>query len=519
MFIIIFSSLFIYILLITYSNLREKYKKVFIPIGVVDLIFTIILMFTKINVVKVGNVTNVTGSTPTLGYIVVALFLGASLIVSLVNIKKIDKRYLIIFLIIGILVVLIAFTIMFPGIIIYDVILALLCYIMFFTIENPDIKMIEEIKKANDLSEKYNNDKSKFIFNMTQQVRYPLNSIEQKIEQALEMDNIEEIKEQLEGIKGEEKRISNIINGTLDVSRIDSKKIKIVEAEYNLSNLLKEISIKSDKMAAEKNIEFRTNIDESIPMYLYGDKIRMKQLINSIISNSIKYTNTGFVELNVSTIKTYDICRLIISVKDSGIGLKTEEIDKLFNNNNNDSIEEIDESDLKLDVVKKLVNIIGGTITVQSEKNKGSEFTIVVDQKIVSDETIYGNILKNYKNIVDKKKILFVSEDETQREFYKKRLSTEFNIELSKNGQECLERVRKGEEFNLIIINEETTKLSPLDILNKLNDIDGFNIKAVILCKTLDNKDIYIKEGFIDVLKTDMSQKSIIENINSIISK
>ena len=511
------TSMLSYVLFITYDKVDEKYEKTLKHIKFIYFIINLIVVISPVEFLTNGEYKSIKGMAADVTFLTTLVYILLSFFISIINIKKINKKHLPILLTPLFVGMLLCLYLINPYFVIISIILTFINYIMFFTIENPDIKMMEEIRKANELSEKYNNDKSKFIFNMTQQVRYPLNSIEQKIEQSLEMNNINDIKEMLESIKSDEKRISNIINGTLDVRSIDSKKIKIVETEYNLSNLLKEISIRSEKMAAQKNIEFRTSIDESIPMFLYGDSVRMKQLINSIISNSIKYTNEGFVELDVSTVKTYDICRLIISIKDSGIGLKTEEIDKLFNNSNN--VEENDSSNLKLEIVKKMVNIIGGTITVQSEKNKGSEFTIVVDQKMVNKKTIYDGILKNYQNVVDKKKILFVSEDEKQREFYRKRLSDEYIVELSKNGQVCLEKIRNGEQFDLIIINEETTKLSVLDILNKLKSIPDFHTKTLVLCKSQDENDMYIKEGFDGVLKTDMSQKSIIKNINDTISK
>ena len=506
-------SMFLYVLLITFEKVNQESKKMGKGFLVIYLINIGIILLAPLELMTDGNYITIRGFSTIITFVSVGIYLVLSFLITIINIKRINKKHLPVLLMPLFIMLLMVLFVVSPYLVIISIVLTFLNYIMFFTIENPDIKMIEEIKKANDLSEKYNNDKSKFIFNMTQQVRYPLNSIDQKIEQAKEMDNIEDIKLQLESIQGDEKRISNIINGTLNVTTIDSKKIKIVESEYNLSNLLKEITIKSEKMASAKNLEFRTNIDESIPMFLYGDSIRMKQLINSIISNSVKYTNEGFVELDVSTIKTYDICRLIISVKDSGIGLKTEEIDKLFSSNDNEDIGSIDETDIKLDVVKKLVNIIGGTITVQSEKNKGSEFTIVVDQKIVNDNSKYAAIIESYEKATDKKKILFVSEKEQQQDFYRKRLLSDYNVEIAKNGQECLEKIRKGEVYDVIIISEEMSKLSAIDIMNKLKGINNFDIKTYILCENEDEKRKYKESGFVDVLKTDMSLKSLKEKI------
>lgn len=145
LFIIIFSSLLCYILLISYTKLKNNIKKILIPIEIINIISIIILHFTNIEIIRVGSVTNVTGSTTLYGYIMIAILLLASLLISIINIKKFDKRYLSIFLILPIMLILYVFTLVFPGIIIYDLILDLLCYIMYFTIENPDVKMINEL--------------------------------------------------------------------------------------------------------------------------------------------------------------------------------------------------------------------------------------------------------------------------------------------------------------------------------------------------------------------------------------
>ena len=508
-------GLFYYVTSLTFEKdiTKKRIKKITITFNV---IVSILFFFLKVNVINSGGIIDTNGQAMNLLFMVLSLYVVLMIVLITYSIacSRISHKKLIpIFVLAAFAVVALIIRSIAPEILIVSLAAAYADLIMYFTIENPDIKMLEEIKKANDLSEKYNNDKSKFIFNMTQQVRYPLNSIEQKIEQAMEMNGVDEIKEELESIKNDQKRISNIINGTLDVSNIDSRKIKIVESEYNLSYLLKEIIIKSEKMAESKEIEFRTNIDESIPLYLYGDSIRMKQLINSIISNSIKYTNEGFVELDVSTIKTYDICRLIISVKDSGIGLKTEEIDKLFNSNSNLEDEDVDESDIKLDVVKKLVNMIGGTITVQSEKGKGSEFTIVVDQKIVNNADKYKEILASYEQAADIKKVLFVNNDEALNNNYKKKLLGKVELEIVENGQKCLEKIRNGESFDFIIINEEQDKLGASEILIKLKEINDFNIPVYILCSDDSEKDQYINEGFTDTLDINMAQKDFIKKL------
>ena len=173
-------------------------------------------------------------------------------------------------------------------------------------------------------------EKSIFIFNTTQQIRHPLNMIEQRTEQLLEDELNNDEKEKVIDIRNAQQRIAYILRGVMDVSTIDAKNIKIVKNQYKVANLLTEITLRSKQEATEKGLEFRTNFDEAIPEMLYGDSIRLKQIINALISNAIKYTKEGFVELNVNSIVSFDVCRLVVSVKDSGIGVNAEDINKLF---------------------------------------------------------------------------------------------------------------------------------------------------------------------------------------------
>ena len=329
---------FLYTLLITYPNMKEKIKKLINVTLVLDIIVYSIILMSNVDLITNGSIISVSGQAIVITYVFGGLYLIISMIMALLNIGKLTKRHIPIISAIFILIILVLIFRSNPYIMIISITIVFVNYLMFFKIENPDIKMIEELTKAKALVEKNNNDKSIFIFNTAQQIRYPLNMIDQRADQILDEDNLDEIKNMAVDIKNAKQRISYVLNGAMDVSTIDAKKIKIVDSKYSLSNLLTEICLKFKSMATEKNLEFRKNIEESLPETLYGDSIRLKQIISALLLNAIKYTKEGFVELNVNTVITYDVCRLVISVKDSGIGVNAEKLNKIFSQNDDTKI-------------------------------------------------------------------------------------------------------------------------------------------------------------------------------------
>lgn len=515
------NSLFFYTLLISRPNIKKNPKKVFSAFIGIDIVTILIILMFPVDIISSNGHFSVSGFAVNLTYFLCGFYIVGSIIIAFLNIKKMDKRYVPIFAITGIIIFLLIVFKINPYLTVISITLTFVDYIMYHSIENPDMQMIEELTKAKNLSEKYNNDKSIFLFNMTQQIKEPLSIIKNKTNKILELEDIEEIKEIAFSIKSAEQRISYVVNGVLDVSTIDSKKIKIVESQYNLDNLLKEVSIRTEIETSKKDLEFRTNFDSTLPSMLYGDSIRMKQIINAIITNSIKYTKKGFVELSVNSIVRFDVCRLIISIKDSGIGINLDKVNNLFEQSNKEEFDysKIDDKEITLEVAKKMVNLIGGTITVQSEKNKGSEFTIIIDQRIVDDNNKFTKIVEAYEQTRKNKRILFVSDKAEESNLFKKKLSIKYEVTLSKNGQDCLNRIRNNEKFDLIIIREEMEKLDAHKVLMKLKQIKEFDIPVVLLSDDKDDKKKIVEEGFKDVLSKSIPSNTLVKILDKNIKK
>ena len=516
LFSVIFSNLFFYTLLITYDKVRKNPKKISTILIIANIVFSVIMLFTNIKLVDAKVATNVTGATTMLGYAMVAIMLTGSLLVALTNIKKLDKRYLSIFIVFLLLVILYFFSLLIPGMIIYDLILALMCYIMYFTIENPDMKMLDEVHKAKVISDNANEEKTLFLYNMTNEIRGITKDIDKETDNILdETDNkkidVEEINNSARNIKESTAKFTTMTNEILDISSIDSASVRIYNEKYNIKILLKELVGIYKPKAQNKNLDFRVSIASDIPEYLYGDGINLKKVLTIILDNSIKHTNNGYIEFNINTIIKGDIARLIISIEDSGTGMKAEDINRIFTKKQ----EKEDNHNLNNNLynAKRLITLMNGTIVPSSNYGSGTTIKIILDQKY----DLANTNLDKYDNIYDKKKILLIDDSPSSEKLFNKILN-ETNIELTsvKLGKEGLDKIRNKEKYDLILLDEDLEPQNGHIIMQKLLEIRNFNTKVILLTK--DNKydydEEYLQEGFVDYIIKSSDKEEILNKIN-----
>ena len=392
----------------------------------------------------------------------------------------------------------------------------LIVFIMYHTIENPDMKMLDEVHKAKVISDNANEEKTLFLYNMTNEIRGITKDIDKETDNILdETDNkkidVEEINNSARNIKGSTAKFTTMTNEILDISSIDSASVRIYNEKYNIKRLLKELVGIYKPKAQNKNLDFRVSIASDIPEYLYGDGINLKKVLTIILDNSIKYTNNGYIEFNINTIIKGDIARLIISVEDSGIGMKAEDINKIFTKKQ----EREDNHNLNNNLynAKRLITLMNGTIVPSSSYGSGTTIKIILDQKY---DTIDTDINK-YDNIYDKKKVLLIDDSPSSEKLFNKILSGT-NIELTsvKLGKEGLEKIRSKEKHDLILLDEELEPQNGHIIMRKLLEIRNFNTKVILLTK--DNKydydDSYLQEGFTDYIIKSSDKEEMLNKIN-----
>ena len=405
-----------------------------------------------------------------------------------------------------------------PELVIMGAVETYLCCMMYFTIENPDMAMIEQLNIARDQADKANQAKSEFLSSMSHEIRTPLNAIVGFSQALQEEDLPSQAQEEVKDIVRASESLLELVNGILDISKIEANKIEIVDGEYNIYDILNDLVALTKARMGDKPLKFETYFDQSIPQVLYGDSVRIKQVILNLLTNSVKYTKEGEIIFRVSSIQANDVCRLIISVEDTGIGIKQESIDKLFTKFQRLDLEKnktIEGTGLGLAITKKLVDLMNGRIMVQSVYGKGSKFTVALDQKIIyKTVTSIPKQEKVVEEIADLsgKKVLIVDDNKLNLKVAS-RLIEKYNCEIvtAESGFECLDRINKQEHFDLILMDDMMPEMSGVETLRKLKENPMFNTPVIALTANAITgmKEKYLADGFNDYLSKPIDKQEL----------
>ncbi|MFV0274836.1 MAG: ATP-binding protein [Bacilli bacterium] len=508
-------------------NINEFYKKIKNFSSIIIVLGSIITLYLPINNFSENGIIYTYGYSPNFLYICSAICIVIMTIVilfkSLNTQNKFNyKKYLpvIIYIIFSLISAFIQYH--FPDILLVTSIGIFITFILYFTIENPDLQLIEELSLAKNTAEKANIAKTDFLSNMSHEIRTPLNSII-GFSQALQERNLDaESKEDLEDIINSSQVLLGIVNDILDISKIEANKLEIVSFEYEANKIFNEVCTLVKSKVSSKQLEFNIFIDKSMPKYLYGDATRIKQILLNIITNSIKYTKKGKIDFKVDSIIRNDTCRLIMSIEDTGIGIKKQDIDKLFtkfqrfDRNINKSIEG---TGLGLAITKVLVEQMNGKVIVHSVYGSGSKFTVVLDQKIINKEPKSISNKKynfpSYELNLSNVKILVVDDNKLNLKVACKLLDKyKCSVEIIDSGYGLIEKIKNKETFDLVFLDDMMPNMSGIETLRRLKSIYNYNIPTIALTANAINgmKEKYLNEGFDDYLAKPIERK-LLEDI------
>ena len=434
------------------------------------------------------------------------------------NLKKITKKEfipLILFVILGLIVMLVQM--IFPTVLLLLYSESIITAIMFFTIENPDVKMLNELYKNKEIMESNYEDKYNFLFEITQESRNPLKSIENICSNIEEEKDIKVIKENVKDLSNLAKRLDFTINNVMNVSTLDAQKINIIDKKYNLKKVCEELT-KRVSLENKKDIEFKYNIPHN-DLYLYGDDMKIKQVLYSLIVNSLEKTNVGYVEFKVNVIEKYDYARVIFMVTDSGPGIEIDKINEILSSTgalDKEEVELLNKKEVDVKLCQKVIKLMGGNLMIKSDLGKGSEFILTIDQRVYHDET--KSILSNYENVVNNyQKALIVSQDKTLISKVKNILNkNDVSYSVLYYGLDVVDKIKSHKKYDFILISDEMKEVSGLSTLKEMQKVKGFSSPCIVMLNE-SKKGLakhYIEDGFSDYIINED-----IDSLNKIIQK
>ena len=396
-------------------------------------------------------------------------------------------------------------------------------YFTIFPIENPDINTVKAMEQAKKEADQANKSKTEYLSNVSHEIRTPLNAILGFSQSMLEEQIDDNVREEVEDIVDSSEILLEIVNEILDISKIESHKLEIINVDYSTEKVYKSLVSMTEGRLGSRQLQFIHNYANDIPPVLLGDYVRIKQIVVNLLTNAIKYTKEGFIKLSFSCEKEdNNMCRLIISVTDTGIGIKEENFDKIFSKFKGLELQKdvcIEGTGLGLSLTKRLVDMLGGKIVVQSKYGEGSTFTVILNQPI-STKTLEELELEAPKTtrvgfVGNGQRVLIVDDNAVNLKVAL-RLMKPFNLDIETltSSKDCIAKIVAGNKYDLVMLDDMMPEMSGVEVLKYLKENINYDTPTIALTANAISgmKEKYLKDGFTDYLSKPID-KNILEEL------
>jgi hypothetical protein len=515
-YIIWFTILFKYIFSICFISKEEKnnlnkIKNIFCIVFDITLILLIFFSDVEIFYNPTTGMSNSSGTASNILFTGVGIYIILMSIISFKNFKNNTyEKYIPLYLLLFLMVCAMFIRTIDPLFSIYSNVLSLVVLVMFFTIENPDLKMLEEYNKNRELAETGIEEKTNILFSITEDIRIPVKKIKSYGENALSSNDINIKDENLNKICQSSNNLINTIDDVLNVSTIDKNNVKFYVSSYDIYSLFDEI-IHIVKNKFKNNTHFKYSIANTIPDKLYGDQLKLKQVICSLILNGA--TNDSTVDLDISYIVKSDVCRLIINVSNTSLNMSLIDINNILSSNielNDKKLEELETINIDYYTIKKLIDLLNGTFLIKNDENS-TTFTVILNQ-LIKKEKNDREINKLASKISNKKRVLLL--DDNYKELHKISSQLKYNNFVVSSVMYIEDAIDKliNNEYDFIFVDDEMKENNAATLIKKIDELKLDNlIKIIMIDMNKENiKEHYIKDySFVDYLVKDNYKEEI----------